>query len=152
MVGIAEYGGYCRVWRVLQSMAGIAEYGGYCRVWWVLQSMVGIAEYSGYCRVLGELQSIRGIAEYCFYWNCRVLLLLQSIAFIAEYCAGKDGWICDCISHRSSPQQLLPPAPPSLSSRTVPIGTKRRGRNRRHDMTPVCLLVIAPSFDGAITW
>ncbi|PIO23696.1 hypothetical protein AB205_0100350, partial [Aquarana catesbeiana] len=152
--GIAEYCGVFRgmaeYWGVLQSIAG------YCRVW---QSI------AGYCRVLqgmaencrvlqsivGHCRVLRGMAEYC--------VVLQSIAGTLQSSEGwlsMDGWMagCHCAALwalQMQPTALLPSIHPPLRSQCTDQYTGGEERNRRHHMTPVCLHVIVPSFDGAIT-
>ncbi|PIO28167.1 hypothetical protein AB205_0051580 [Aquarana catesbeiana] len=103
------------------------------------------------CAWLGIAEYDWSIAEYCG--------VLQNIAeyYSMEGWLSMDGWVagCDCICHRAAlwalqmqPTTLLPSDP----SPSVPIGTERGERNRRQDMTLVCLHVIALSFDGAFTW
>ncbi|PIO39435.1 hypothetical protein AB205_0032100 [Aquarana catesbeiana] len=65
-----------------------------------------------------------------------------------------DGWMSLCsaagTTHPAHSATAIHPSPSPLTSyRSVHRGEEK---NRRHEMTPVCLHVIAPSFDRAITW
>ncbi|PIO23694.1 hypothetical protein AB205_0100350, partial [Aquarana catesbeiana] len=172
--GIAEYCGVFRgmaeYWGVLQSIAGYCRVwqsiAGYCRVLQgmaencrVLQSIVGHCRVlRGYCRVLqgiaGYCRVLQGIAEYCgalqsIAQHCRTL---QS----SEGWLSMDGWMagCHCAALwalQMQPTALLPSIHPPLRSQCTDQYTGGEERNRRHHMTPVCLHVIVPSFDGAIT-